>query len=95
MAASTEATASLPPGRGRGASGLNTSGYATKQLATPRFTRLAPRARSPPSAKKSACTKSTEARTRKPALGPSSTARRRPPPRWPDEPVPGIEKFTI
>lgn len=56
---------------------------------------LQPRASSPPSAKKSACTARMAAMTRKPAYGPSRTARMRPPPRWPLDPVPGMVKFSI
>ena len=35
------------------------------------------------------------AMTRNPAYGPRRTAKLRPPPRWPLEPVPGMVKFSI
>jgi hypothetical protein len=56
---------------------------------------LQPRASSPPSAKKDACTVNTEAMTRKAACGPRRIARIIPPPRWPLDPVPGIVKLII
>ena len=56
---------------------------------------LQPSASNPPSAKKSACTISTEATTRNAACGPRRIASSRPPPRWPLDPVPGILKLII
>src|SRR3990172_760039 len=56
---------------------------------------LHPRASSPPSAKNSAWTVRTEAIARKAAWGPRRAARIMPPPRWPLDPVPGIEKLII
>ena len=56
---------------------------------------LHPSASSPPSAKKSAWTVSTEAMTRKAACGPRRIARIIPPPRCPLDPVPGIVKLII
>jgi hypothetical protein len=56
---------------------------------------LQPSARSPPSAKKNACTVSTDAITIKAAYGPMSMASIIPPPKCPLEPVPGIVKLII
>ncbi len=55
---------------------------------------LMPRAVSPPSAKMSACTTTTTVTTSSPSDGPSSTAARAPPRRWPDVPE-ATGKFTI
>ena len=56
---------------------------------------LVPSASRPPSAKKKAWITSTEEIVRNAAWGPSSSESSSPPPRWPEEPVPGIVKLII
>ena len=57
------------------------SGAPTRQGHKPRFNRLAPRARIPPSMKKKHWIVKTAAIARNPAQGPNSSASSRPPPR--------------